>query len=76
MGRLEVVARLGLGHFLVQAVFATTPDPVAVETLVWTSVGPYGAFVNTIAVDPRDPSFLVVGTRGGFREGERERWAS
>lgn len=53
-------------RWLLSVVALVSPGGVqAAAPGVWTSGGPYGAFVNVLAVDPSAPSTLYAGTYGG-----------
>jgi hypothetical protein len=46
--------------------FPSTPVPTIAATDSWTSIGPWGAFVNALVVDPLTPTTLYAGaSRGG-----------
>jgi hypothetical protein len=40
-------------------------------TGAWTSGGPYGGWVNAVAIDPTTPTTLYVGTAGGVTDSGR-----
>jgi photosystem II stability/assembly factor-like uncharacterized protein len=44
---------------------AWTVAPAAAGTNVWTSLGPSGGLVSTVAVDPADPQVVYAGSVGG-----------
>ncbi len=50
--------------------------PVYAAVNAWTSNGPYGGYISSLAVDPSNPSTLYAGTDGGggFKSTEDPLW--
>src|SRR5450759_5528683 len=52
------------GHVISMAVAASLSGVAYAGPGVWTSGGPYGGYVSTLAVNPKSPSTLYAGGYG------------
>jgi len=50
---------------LLTLLIASRASTISAGTMVWTSNGPEGGKIYTMAIDPATPSTLYAGTNGG-----------
>lgn len=51
------------------------PSTAATANLAWTTNGPYGGFVDALAIDPSDPSMVFAGAQGVYKSSDNgKRW--
>src|SRR5438552_17235276 len=54
-----------LGLLAMLSILVTAPEASSAETDVWTNIGPEGGTINTVAVDPQNPSTVYAASWAG-----------